>query len=98
MDKRDKQKIDILLHKLSLKYGLPASVIKSIVDSPYIFADKIVRELELDNIETREELKNKKTNFNFQSLGKLYVSYPLLENRNRRIKNMNNLNNKKWKK
>jgi len=98
MDKRDRQKIDMLIHRLSLKYRLSKETIRNIVDSPYIFADKIVREINLDKVNTEEELKDIKTNFNFKGLGKLYVSYPLLENRNRRMNSMNNLNIKKWKK
>ena len=98
MERHDKQKIDMLIHRLSLRYGLSKEIIKNIVDTPYIYADKIVRELNLDNVTTEEELKDIKTNFNFKGFGKLYVSFPLLENRNRRISNMNNLNIKKWKK
>lgn len=98
MDKRDTQKVDMLIHRLSLKYMLPADTIRNIVNSPYIFADGIIRALNLDSINTEEDLKSKKTNFNFKGFGKLYVSYPLLNNRNRRINNMNNLNIKKWKK
>lgn len=98
MDRRDTQKVDMLIHRLSLKYMLPKEIIRNIISSPYIFADGIIRELNLDNISTEEDLKNKKTNFNFKGFGKLYVSYPLLKNRNRRINNMNDLNIKKWKK
>lgn len=96
MSKIDKLKINALIHKIGLKYNLTDSVIKDIVDSPYIFTVETIKELNLDNIKTEEELSVIKSNFLYRAFGRIYVSFPLINRRNNLKSKSINLN--KWKK
>jgi hypothetical protein len=99
MTKDEHKKIRALIHRIGLKYNLPDDVVKRIVESPYEFAYITLRQVKLDGIQSEEELKKHKTNFNFKALGKLYVNYPSLERREKQKKFINILNKKnKWKK
>ena len=95
----DRKLIKMAIHRIGLKYNLTDKIIQQIVDSPYEFAYTILKEIEVDEIKTEEELDDLKTNFNFKALGKLYIAYPLVQRRENQIKRIINLNNnKKWKK
>lgn len=97
MTKIDKLKIDKLIHELGLKYNLSDSIIKEIVDSPDKFAYEKIKELNLDNVNTEEDLDNVKTNFNYYGLGKLYINFASLNRKNKQKENIKEVNNKRWK-
>tara|TARA_R110000796_G_scaffold181330_1_gene297849 strand:- start:16412 stop:16672 length:261 start_codon:yes stop_codon:yes gene_type:complete len=65
--------------ELSEKYGLDIEVIKKIISSPYDFIQKKTKELNFKDGLTREEFDKMKKNFNIPGLGKLYASYYLYE-------------------
>ena len=88
MSKLDKVKIDNLIHKLGLKYQLPDNVIKEIVESPYKFTLEKIKELELSNIETEEELNSIKTNFIYKGLYKMYIDFASVKRRKQQKNNL----------
>ena len=83
----DKVKVRQLILKLARKYNMTAKEIEEIVYSPHHFTYEKLKEIDLDKVESEEEAKSLKTNFNYKALGKLYVSYPALLTRKKRIKN-----------
>ena len=97
MDKKDKKKVQQLMHSVGLNHGLTAQQIKEIVESPFEFTAETIKELDLDNVTTEEELSEIKTNFNYRALGKLYLHFPLLARRIKQRKNILNLNKKNGK-
>lgn len=74
MNKND-NKIELLIHRLSLKHNIPGNIIRKIVNSPYKFTREKITELNIDKEITREEFENLKTNFNYLHIGKLYTTY-----------------------
>mgnify|MGYP000200434711 CR=1 FL=1 len=98
-NKIDEKKIKALIHSIGLKYNLSDHIIKEIVESPYEFTSIIMKELDLDDIKTEEDLSKIKTNFIYKAFAKLYINFPLINRRNKQKENIINLNNsKKWKK
>lgn len=97
MDKTDEVKVKKLIHRLGLKYNLRDEEIKQIINSPFEFAAEKYREMDLKSITTEDELDNLKTTFLFKGFGKLFVSYALINRRNKQKQNSFKLNNK-WKK
>ena len=68
---------EIKAKELSEKYGIDLAIIKKIISSPYGFIQKKTKELNfIDNL-TREEFDKMKKNFNIPGLCKLYASYYL---------------------
>jgi len=65
--------------ELSEKYGLDIEVIKKIISSPYDFIQKKTKELNFKDGLTRDEFDKMNKNFNIPGLGKLYASYYLYE-------------------
>ena len=90
MDKLDKKKVDLLIHNLAEKYGLPRELIKQIVESPYEFSAEVIQELDMDGL-TEEQVNNLKTNFIYTGFAKLYLSPGAVKKKFRR-KNKFNLN------
>ena len=96
-DKIHQIKIKSLIHKLGLKYNLSDKDIREIVNSPYEFTQKTIKELDLDGVRTEEDLNNVKTNFYFKNLFRLYIPFSRVNRRNIQKKTLHNLN-KEWKK
>lgn len=63
--------------ELAEKYNLDVNVIKKIIYSQYDFIQKKTKELEFKDELSREEFDKMKTNFNIPGIGKLYASYYL---------------------
>jgi hypothetical protein len=78
-----------LLNKLSLKYNKPIHVIKNIVESQFEFTKENIREIDLNEVESEEDLEKMKTTFRYLNIGSLAVNIHALKN----IKN--NLKKKK---
>lgn len=94
----DKKKILDLIHSIGLKYQLSDEVIKNIVNSPYLFANNIIKQLDIREVETEEEFNKLKTNFYFKSLGKLHIPYSRVSRRNKQRESATNVNKRRWKK
>lgn len=71
----DDKKVKALIHSLGLKYGLQDDVINKIVNSPYKFTREIISNMELEHVESEEELEKIKTNFIYSYIGKLYIKF-----------------------
>lgn len=68
---------EIKAKELSEKYDIDLAIIKKIISSPYDFIQKKTKELNFIDDLTREEFDKMKKNFNIPGLGKLYASYYL---------------------
>jgi len=95
MTKIDEIKINKIIHRLGLKYNLSDSIIKELVESPGEFTFNTFKELDLSEISTEEELGKLKTNFLYKGFGRLYISFPLINRRNKQKENIINLNKNK---
>ena len=71
----DDKKVKALIHSLGLKYGLQDDVINKIVNSPYKFTRETISNMELEHIQSEEELEKIKTNFIYSYIGKLYIKF-----------------------
>ena len=98
MSKIDKIKVDALIHSIGLKYNMQDADIKALVESPYLFTHETLKTLDVSEVKTEEELGELKTNFLYKSFGKIFVSFPLINRRNKQRENLINLNKQKWKK
>lgn len=96
-NKVDKKKINDLIHSIGLKYQLSDEVIKEIINSPYLFAYEKIRELEISNITTEEELNEIKTNFYFKGLGKLHIPFSRINRRIKQRESAIKINKDRWK-
>lgn len=96
--KIDEQKLKALVHRLGLKYNIRDEDIQKIVDAPYIFASQTIRDLELSNVKTEEDLDQLKTNFYFKCLFKLYVPFNRVCRRNKQKVTYKKINRNRWKK
>jgi hypothetical protein len=76
----------LLLHKLSLKYRIPLSELKKLVESQFEFIQEKTKELDFKKIETEEEFNNIKTNFNVMYLFTLHAKYKPVEIINKKVK------------
>jgi hypothetical protein len=68
---------NIKAKELAEKYNLDIEIIKKIISSPYEFIQKKTRQLNFKDGLTREEFDKIKTNFNIPGIGKLYASFYL---------------------
>lgn len=64
-----------LLHRLSLKYKVPVAVVKKAVESQFEFIQETTKELDFNEVKTKEEFNGIKSNFNIRYLFTLYTSY-----------------------
>ena len=76
----NKIKIDTLIHSIGLKYNLPDSEVREIVESQFEFTLEKMKELDLSTLETPEDLSPLKTTFLYKTLGKLYINPVAFEN------------------
>jgi hypothetical protein len=100
MDKLNKLKIKNLTHSLALKYNLSDNVVKDIIESPYAFTANKLSEInnDLNSAVTEEEIEKLKTTFLYKSFFKIYISKAKLLTRNKRRKNINEVNKNRWEK
>lgn len=97
MDRTDILKLRKLWKKLSDEYGLTVDEIKEIVNSPYKFTHSKVVHFNLKDINEQEFNALKKV-FMYKGFGKIYLSYALINRRNKQRENRIKLNEIKWKK
>lgn len=98
MNKIEKKKIDLLIHSIGLKYNMSDQEIKEIVESPYEFTHEQIKDLDLSEVTTEEELAEKKTTFLFKALGRIYINFPYLSRRNKQKESGINITKNRWKK
>jgi len=72
-------RVNLLIHRLSLKHNIPTNVLKRIINSPYKFTKEKITELDIKEDITEEEFNKLKTNFNYLHLGKLYTSFEIFK-------------------
>jgi hypothetical protein len=70
---------EIKVKELAEEYGIDVNIIKQMVSAPYDFIQSKTRELNFKDNLTREEFDSVKKNFNIPGIGKLYASYFLYE-------------------
>tara|TARA_R110002050_G_scaffold97749_1_gene203187 strand:+ start:1365 stop:1625 length:261 start_codon:yes stop_codon:yes gene_type:complete len=63
------------IKELAEKHSLPVETIEKIIISPYEFIQEESKRIVFSDGMTREKFDKLKTNFNLPSLGKLYASY-----------------------
>tara|TARA_R110000822_G_scaffold302649_1_gene426917 strand:- start:9468 stop:9770 length:303 start_codon:yes stop_codon:yes gene_type:complete len=98
VDKKiDAKKLAALIHRIGLKYNLTDEMINNLVNSPYLFAYEKIKELDLSEVTTEEELDEFKTNFYFKGLGKLHIPFRRVNRRNKQRESAQNINKKRWK-
>ena len=66
---------EIKIKEMANKYSLDAEVVRKIISAPYDFMQKKTKELDFVDDLTREEFDKMKKNFNIPGLGKVYASY-----------------------
>lgn len=71
MDKKQER----IISDLQEKYNCSREEILEIINSPFQFIRKTVKDLDFTSIETEEELEKLKTNFNIPKIGKLYANF-----------------------
>lgn len=64
-----------IISNLSNKHDLTEKEILEIIESPFIFIRKEVKNIKLEGDETKEEFQKKIKNFNIPAIGKLYANY-----------------------
>jgi hypothetical protein len=97
MDKKDKDMVDALIHRLGLKYQLSDKIIKEITSAPYLFTKEVMKDLNLDDVKTQEDLLELKTNFYYKGLGKLHIPFSRVNRRNKQRESIKKINKKRWK-
>ena len=66
---------EIKIKEMANKYGLDNEVVRKMISAPYDFIQKKTKELNFVDDLTREEFDKMKKNFNIPGLGKIYASY-----------------------
>ena len=80
---------EIKIKEIADKHGLTVDEVKEIVSSPTKFIQEKSKDITFEDGLTREEFDKKKKNFNIPAIGKLYASY-FLYNEIQKKKNKNN--------
>jgi len=80
---------EIKIKEIADKHGLTVDEVKEIVLSPTKFIQEKSKGIIFEDGLTREEFDKKKKNFNIPAIGKLYASY-FLYNEIQKKKNKNN--------
>ena len=73
------KKYELLLGRLALKYNKPISVIRKLVESQFEFIQTKTKEIDFNSIDSEEEFKEMKTNFNVKYLFTLAAYYKGIE-------------------
>tara|TARA_R110000744_G_scaffold317439_1_gene424054 strand:+ start:406 stop:675 length:270 start_codon:yes stop_codon:yes gene_type:complete len=66
---------EIKIKEMANKYGLDNEVVGKMISAPYDFIQNKTKELNFVDDLTREEFDKIKKNFNIPGLGKIYASY-----------------------
>ena len=66
---------EAVIKKIAEKHGLTVDEVKEIVSTPTKFIQEKSKKIVFEDGLTREEFDKKKKNFNIPAIGKLYASY-----------------------
>lgn len=66
---------EIVIKTIADKHGLTVDEVKEIITTPTRFIQEKSKEITFEDGLTREEFDKKKKNFNIPAIGKLYASY-----------------------
>lgn len=66
---------EIKIKEMAKKYSLDTEVVRKMISAPYDFMQKKTKELDFVDDLTRDEFDKMKKNFNIPGLGKIYASY-----------------------
>ena len=66
---------EIVIEQIAKKHGLTVDEVKEIVATPTKFIQEKSKKIVFEDGLTREEFDKKKKNFNIPAIGKLYASY-----------------------
>ncbi len=66
---------EAVIKEIAEKHGLTVEEVKEIVSTPTRFIQEKSKEIVFEDGLTREEFDKKKKNFNIPAIGKLYASY-----------------------
>lgn len=80
----DNTKYNIIVQKIALKYNLPVTVAKKIIESQFEFINDTVKELDFKSITNKEEFDQLKTNFTVKYLFTLYANFDKITKINKR--------------
>lgn len=80
----DNTKYNIIVQKIALKYNLPVTVAKKIIESQFEFINEIVKNLDFKQVKSKEEFDKLQTNFTVKYLFTLYASYNKIDKINKR--------------
>lgn len=80
----------IKIQEIAEKYGLTFDEVESIISSQYEFIKEKIKEIKLKEDLTKEEFLMEKTNFNIPSIAKLYASYYIYSEINKKKKKKDN--------
>lgn len=79
-------KYEEILNRLSLKYNKPAYIIKDIVESQFEFTKEKMKQIDLNEVSTVEDLDKMKTSFRYLNIGSFSVNLFIL-NKIKRLTN-----------
>lgn len=71
--KRDDDIVNMIIHRISLKYGIQSHIIREIVETQFKFTYEHIKDLNFED-KSVEEIKQMKTNFYYKYIGKLYIT------------------------
>lgn len=77
---KDRIKIKKLMHSLALKYNISDSDMEEIIGSPYEFTKEKLKQNKLREL-TEKEFNKIKTSFIYKKLGRLYIDYNIIKNK-----------------
>ena len=80
----DNTKYNIIVQKIALKYNLPVTVAKKIIESQFEFINETVKNLDFKEIKSKEEFDKLKTNFTVKYLFTLYANYYKIDKINKK--------------
>lgn len=80
----DNTKYNIIVQKIALKYNLPVTVAKKIIESQFEFINETVKNLDFKQVKSKEEFDKLQTNFTVKYLFTLYASYNKIDKINKR--------------
>lgn len=80
----------IKIQEIAEKHGLTVEEVESIIESQYEFIREKIKEIKLDEDLTKDQFLMEKTNFNIPSIAKLYASYYIYSEINKKKKKKGN--------
>lgn len=87
MNNIDNDEVKKLIHRIGLKYNLRDEIVNKILVSQFKFTREKISELDIKDIDDKEQFDKLKINFSYLHIGKLYISLERLLMINKKKKN-----------